>query len=265
MIALLTVPFLRLALTAALLLAVLLAYLGVHVVRRRIVFVDLAIAQLSAVGVALAMLFDVEPLAVSMAVTLIGAALLSLPAGERRVPQEAIMGIVYAVASAVAVLLIAKLPHGEEEVVNLFFGNLLAVTPGQIGLLVMLSGVVALFHWRAWPYLTAEPDAVSARGRRGWNLLFYVTLALVIAVAIRTAGVLLVFSDLVIPAVAAVLLADRWRTWLIVAVIISMAGNLTGLWASVRGDLPTGPAIVAALGGWLVLAALCRAVIQRKK
>jgi ABC-type Mn2+/Zn2+ transport system permease subunit len=254
----LTVPFLRQALIAGLLLAVLLAYLGVHVVRRRIVFVDLAVAQLSAVGVALAMLFDLSPLAVSLVVALVGAALLSLPAGEHRLPQEAVMGSVYAVASAVGVLLIAALPHGEEVVANLFFGNLLAVTPGQIGLLTFLFGVVALFHWRAWPHLTAEPAGAPEGGQRLWNLFFYLTLALVIAVAIRTAGVLLVFSDLVIPAVAALLLADAWRGWLVVAVVIGLAGNLTGLYVSVRGDLPTGPAIVAALGGWLVLAAVYR-------
>jgi ABC-type Mn2+/Zn2+ transport system permease subunit len=120
MLEMLSIPFLRLALLASLLMAVGLAYLGVHVVRRRIVFVDLAIAQLSAVGVALAMLLDHDPMIVSLAVTLVGAGLLSLPAQERRVPQEAIMGIVYAVASAVSVLIIAKMPHGDADLIHLY-------------------------------------------------------------------------------------------------------------------------------------------------
>lgn len=270
MLEMLSIPFMRQALLAGLLLSGMLAYLGLHVVRRRIVFVDLAIAQLSAVGVALAMLLGLEPIVFSLVFTLAGAGLLSLPAYERRIPQEAIMGIVYAVASAVAILLIAGLPHGEAEMLNLFFGNILAVTPGQIGWLAALFVTIGLSHAVFWkPLFQAPLETGGLSGRRlkglGWNLLFYLTLALVIAVAIRTAGVLLVFSNLVIPAVAALLFAERFPILLVLAVGIGLAANVTGLYASFRYDLPTGPAIVTALGGWLILAALCRAVIRRKE
>ena len=267
MLEMLSIPFLRQALLASLLMAVMLAYLGIHVVRRRIVFVDLAIAQLSAVGVALAMLLDQDPIIFSLAVTLIGAGLLSLPAYERRIPQEAIMGIVYAVASAVAVLIIAKMPHGEADLLKLFFGNILAVTASQIGLLILTFALVGLIHaifskqLLHIPHTTHEHPGYGFKGV-GWNLLFYLTLALVIAVAIRTAGVLLVFSNLVIPAVAALLFAERVWVLLPLAIGIGLIANWTGLYASFHFDLPTGPSIVAALGGWLLLASLFKGFLR---
>lgn len=267
MLEMLSIPFLRQALLASLLMAVMLAYLGIHVVRRRIVFVDLAIAQLSAVGVALAMLLDQDPIIFSLAVTLVGVGLLSLPAYERRIPQEAIMGIVYAVASAVAVLMIAKMPHGEADLLNLFFGNILAVTTGQIGLLAIVFGLVGLIHAIFSKQLIHIPQPThenpSHRFKEvGWNLLFYLTLALVIAVAIRTAGVLLVFSNLVIPAVAAFLFAERLLILLPLAMSICLIANWTGLYASFRFDLPSGPSIVAALGGWLILASIFKGLLR---
>ena len=267
MLEMLSIPFLRQALLASLLMAVMLAYLGIHVVRRRIVFVDLAIAQLSAVGVALAMLFEQDPIIFSLGVTLLGAGLLSLPAYERRIPQEALMGIVYAVASAVSVLIMAKMPHGEADLHKLFFGNILAVTTGQIGLLFLVFALVGLIHaifskqLLQIPQTTHEHPGYRFNGA-GWNLLFYLTLALVIAVAIRTAGVLLVFSNLVIPAVAAFLFAERFWALLPLAAGIGLVANYTGIYASFRLDLPTGPSIVASLGGWLLLAYLLRGPLR---
>jgi zinc/manganese transport system permease protein len=262
----LSIPFMRQALFASLILGAMLAYLGIHVVKRRIVFVDLAIAQLSAVGVALAMLLDRDPMTFSLGFTLTGAVLLSLPAYERRIPQEAIMGIVYAVASAAAILIIAKMPHGEADILNLFFGNILAVTTNQIGILTLIFVLVGMIHGIFPHRLIQSPlEASKYVGQRlkgfGWNLLFYLTLALVIAVAIRTAGVLLVFSNLVVPAVAALLFAERLWVLIILAVGIGLIANWTGLFVSYRFDLPTGPSIVASLGGWLLLASFCKGLL----
>jgi zinc/manganese transport system permease protein len=264
MLEMLSIPFLRQAIFASLLMAVGLSYLGIHVVRRRIVFVDLAIAQLSAVGVALAMLLGRDPTVVSLAVTLVGAGLLSLPAQEKRVPQEAIMGIVYAVASAVSVLIIAKMPHGEADLINLFFGNILAVTTSQIGILALIFGLVGTLHLVFSKQLALRYSSeLPCRSFRevGWNLFFYLTLALVIAFAIRTAGVLLVFSNLVIPAVAAFLFTERFRVTIPLAMGFSLLANWAGFYASFRFDLPTGPAIVAALGGGLILAGILKGLL----
>ena len=263
MLEMLSIPFMRQAVLAGLILAAMLAYLGVHVVRRRIVFVDLAIAQLSAVGVALAMLLDQDPIGFSLVFTMVGAAFLSLPAYEQRIPQEAIMGIVYAVASAVSILIIAKMPHGEADILNLFFGNILAVTDGQIGLMALTFGSVGLVHLifakRLIPIPT-EPGSSFLLRAMSWNLLFYLTLAVVIAVAIRTAGVLLVFSDLIIPAAVALLFAERLRSLVLLSAVTGVLSNLAGLYASYRFDLPSGPSIVASLGVFLALAMIGKSV-----
>ncbi|MBI3995689.1 MAG: metal ABC transporter permease [Nitrospirae bacterium] len=263
MLEMLSIPFMRQAVLASLILAAMLAYLGIHVVRRRIVFVDLAIAQLSAVGVALAMLLDQDPIGFSLVFTMVGAAFLSLPAYEQRIPQEAIMGIVYAVASAVSILIIAKMPHGEADILNLFFGNILAVTDGQIGLMALTFGSVGLVHLifakRLIPIPT-EPGSSFLLRAMSWNLLFYLTLAVVIAVAIRTAGVLLVFSDLVIPAAVSLLFAERLRSLVLLSAVTGVLSNLAGLYASYRFDLPSGPSIVASLGVFLALAMIGKSV-----
>ena len=263
MLEMLSIPFMRQAVLAGLILAAMLAYLGIHVVRRRIVFVDLAIAQLSAVGVALAMLLDQDPIGFSLVFTMVGAAFLSLPAYEQRIPQEAIMGIVYAVASAVSILIIAKMPHGEADILNLFFGNILAVTDGQIGLMALTFGSVGLVHLifakRLIPIPT-EPGSSFLFRAMSWNLLFYLMLAVVIAVAIRTAGVLLVFSDLIIPAAVALLFAERLRSLVLLSAVTGVLSNLAGLYASYRFDLPSGPSIVASLGVFLALAMIGKSV-----
>ncbi|MEK6683584.1 MAG: metal ABC transporter permease [Nitrospirota bacterium] len=266
MLEMLSIPFMRQAVIASLILAAMLAYLGIHVVRRRIVFVDLAIAQLSAVGVALGMLLDQDPIGFSLVFTLIGAGLLSLPAYERRIPQEAIMGIVYAVASAAAVLIVAKMPHGEADILNLFFGNILAVTDGQIGLMALTFGSVGLVHLIFAKRLTpipvlTEPGSNFLFKDMVWNLLFYLTLAIVIAVAIRTAGVLLVFSDLIIPAAVALLFAERLRSLVLMSMVVGVLANLAGLYASYRFDLPSGPSIVASLGIVLALAMIGKGLV----
>lgn len=258
MIELLAIPFMRHAILAGSLLAAMLAFLGVHVIRRRIVFVDLAIAQLSALGVALGFLVGLDPVLFSMVLTLAGAALLSLPARAPRIPQEALMGIVYAVASAGVILIVAKMPHGDEEIMNLFFGNILAVTAPQIGILfsVFLSVMAVQFVFRrrlAWP----EPSGEQSQQARGiWNVVFYLLLALVIAVAIRAGGVLLVFADLIIPAAAAALLTDRMARGVVIAVAMGLAANGLGFYLSFRGDLPSEPTIVVVLGVPFILASI---------
>ncbi|HEX9759230.1 MAG TPA: metal ABC transporter permease [Nitrospiria bacterium] len=267
MLEILSIPFMRQAIFASSILTFMLAYLGIHVVKRRIVFVDLAIAQLSAVGVAFAMLFDFNPLVFSLVFTLVGAGLLSIPEYEKRIPQEAIMGIIYAVASAIAVLLIANIPHGEADILNLFFGNILGVTTQQLFVLLVVFGFVTFIHILFSKKFiqiteTSTVDPSNKSHKRFWNLIFYLTLALVIAVAIRTAGVLLVFSTLVIPAVTALLFFQRFSHLVLTALGIGLIATWTGFISSFQFDLPTGPTIVTALGGWLFFASLVKTSIK---
>ncbi len=233
---------------ACVLLAFVLAPLGTEVIRRRIVFVDLALAQIAALGAAIGTAVDWDPVATSVAFTLIGAALLSVPASSTRLPQEAVMGMVYAVASAAAVLVVANTPHGDADFLHLMFGNILAVTDRQIAVLAGLA--IGVGCWRA---LTRREDPTTIS--RSATFIFYLLLGGSIAAAIRSAGVLLVFTYLVAPALAVRLLAIE-RGAAAVAVISAAGCGVLGLWASYRWDLPSGSAIVAMFGVWLAVTAL---------
>jgi len=260
-------PFLFQAFLGCLVLALVLPYFGLHVVRRRIVFVDLAIAQISAVGVAVALLLDKEPTFLSLVFTLAGAGLLSFPERKSKIPQEAIMGIVYAAASAVSILVISQSPHGEADVLKIFFGNILASEAGQLKSMAVVLLAVLAFHlifYRRFVALSFEEGKGEVR-KGVWNLLFYITLGLCIALAIRTAGVLLVFTYLIVPAVGAFLVAERFwpRFWLGLA--FAVLSSYFGLYFSYKLDLPTGSTLVATFGLILLLLSVGRWLVKALK
>jgi zinc/manganese transport system permease protein len=243
-------PFLFQAFLACLVLALVLPYFGLHVVRRRIVFVDLAIAQISAVGVAVAVLLDKEPTFFSLVFTLAGAGLLSFPERKSKIPQEAIMGIVYAVASAASILIVSQSPHGEADVLKIFFGNILASEPGQVQSMAIVLLAVLAFHlifYRRFVSLSFGDEKEMAK-KGLWNLFFYMSLGLSIALAIRTAGVLLVFTYLIVPAVGALLIAERFwpRFW--AGLGFAVLASYFGLFFSYKADLPTGSTLVVTFG-----------------
>lgn len=269
MIEFLQLDFMRLALFACLLLSVTLGYFGVHVIQRRIVFVDLALAQISTVGIALAFLLGLEPTVFSVLFTLAGAALLSIQQRNPRVPQEAIMGIVYAVASAVAILLISKTPHGEADLLKIFFGDVLGVTREQLVTVGIVFAALALLHFafrRRFLLVSLEPQRAAEQGisLRLWDFLFYLSIGTVIALAIRIAGVLLVFSYLIIPPVAAFFLSRSVGRVFAIAQAIGAAASFLGLFLSYRLDLPTGTTVVTTLGALLLLAVIGSALTARE-
>lgn len=247
-------PFMQQAALACVVLAFVLAPLGTEVIRRRIVFVDLALAQIAALGAAVGTAANVDPMAASVVFTLVGAALLSVPASSARLPQEAVMGMVYAAASAAAVLVVAKTPRGDADFLHLLFGNILAVTGPQLAVLASLA--IAVGGWRALTRRAAQ-TAMS----RGATFTFYLLLGGSIAAAVRSAGVVMVFTYLVAPALAVRLLAIE-RGAAAVAVIGAAACGIIGLWGSYLWDLPSGSSIVAAFGVWLAMTAI--AVTVRK-
>jgi zinc/manganese transport system permease protein len=247
MIEMLSLPFMRQAALACVLLAFVLAPLGAEVIRRRIVFVDLALAQIAALGAAIGTAVEWDPIATSVVFTVVGAGLLAVPASSARLPQEAVMGVIYAVAAAAAVLVVAKTPHGDADFLHLLFGNVLAVTDRQLGVLAGLA--IAVATWRV-----ATRRAASAAAGRGATVMFYLLLGVAIAAAIRSAGVLMVFTYLVAPALMLRLItAERGAG--AIAVGFGVGCGVVGLWASFRWDLPTGSAIVAAFG-------VCLAVVS---
>ena len=239
------------------------AYLGVHVLAREVVFVDIAMAQIAALGATAAFLvgYEVEhweSYAYSLVATLIGAVVLSITRSRRRhVSQEAVIGIVYAVSSAAAVLLADRAPHGAEQVRTMLVGNLLAVRPLEVAKVAVLYAAVGVLHWacrRPFLLISTDPDAAYAGGWnvRSWDFVFYASFGVVVASSVRVAGVLLVFSYLIVPALAGVLLGGTVAARLFIGWTFGTLVSVVGIVASAAFDLPTGATVVCAFGVILV-------------
>jgi zinc/manganese transport system permease protein len=250
---------------ACLVLPPLLVYLGLHVVEREVIFVDLALAQVATLGTSIALLLGYDfhdriVFWISLGVTFLGAALFSWTRGRRKgpVPQEAIIGITFVVAAAGVILLLSRVAGGREELEHLLTGDILNVTAVEVGqralLFVILAGFYAAFHQR-FALISSDPEAAFAQGMsvRLWDFLFYAAFALVVVSFVRVAGVLLTFAYLIVPAVCAVTLAQRWLPRLFVGWGVSAAASLVGLTASYGLDLPTGAAVVCACGLALIV------------
>ncbi len=255
------IDFMRRALLAGLIVCGVCAYLGVYVVLRRIVFVGVALAQMSSAGVALSLLAGIAPLLGSAGLMLFGVVLLSIPWAPRKVRQDAFTGAGYVVASAMAIILLAKSPQGEGHLLNLLFGNILLVTPGDVLATAFALGGVLLVHalvGKEMLFVTFDPDTAAATGYRTrlWEGLLYVTIGLTIAFAIHTAGVLLTFASLVIPAITALLLTRRMSTALAASVAVGLTPVPVGLYLSFVWDLPSAATIVVLGAALLVIGGL---------
>ncbi len=256
---------------ACLLLPGLLVYMGLHIVRREIIFVDLALAQVAALGICMAILLgydahDWQTMACSGGFTLAGAAILTLTRPGRKggqVPQEALIGIVYVVAAAGSFLLLSRSPEGNEELRRTLVGEILLVQPGEVLRTFALFTAIGILHFvfrRQFWLLAFDPEKGREEGRRlwMWDFLFYALFGIVVTSFVRMGGVLLVFSYLIIPAVCANIFATTLRTRLAVGWGVATVSSVAGLYASYRLDLPTGAAIVCALGLALLLTSTVR-------
>src|SRR5438105_5628764 len=251
---------------ACVLLPWLLVYLGLHVVQRGIIFVDIAMAQMASLGICVALLFrfdlhDWTTFSIALGFTLLGAAIFSLT-GKRasKIPQEAIIGIAYVVAAAAAVLLLSRAAEGDEEIKQMLVGNILLVTPAEVWKCFALFVAVGIFHFilrRNFLLVSFDRDAAYQRGLRvrWWDFFFYALFGLVVTSFVRIAGVLLVFSYLIVPAVCGINLAQRIGPRLLIGWIVALVGGVAGLFLSYWWDLPSGAAIVCAFGALLIAVA----------
>lgn len=245
------------------------AYFGIHVLARGIVFVDLSLAQVAALGITVAILAGhtvQSPAAYWYALVFaIGGAIIFALARryEKAVQQEAVIGIVYAVCAALAVIVLDRAPQGAEHIKQVLIGSILTVQPKDVGNLALLYCAIGAVHWLLRrPLLAASfqrdhstsPGAVFA-----WDVVFYGSFALVVTSSVRIAGVLLVFSYLIVPAAIAGLFATTLRMRLLTAWALGGALTAVGLGASWAWDLPTGPAIVTAFGAATALVAIIAA------
>jgi zinc/manganese transport system permease protein len=239
------------------------AYLGLHVIAREVVFVDIALAQIAALGATVAFLVG-APLesgasyASGLAATLAGALVLALTRSrERRVSQEAVIGVVYVVSAAATVLVVDRAPHGAEHLRSMLVGNVLTVGVADVARIGALYAAIGAFHWwcrRPFLLISLDPEAAFRAGWRVpiWDFLFYASFGVVVTSSVRVAGVLLVFSYLVVPALAGLALGGPVGRRLAVGWAFGAAVSVLGLLASAWLDLPTGATIACMFGGLLL-------------
>ncbi len=262
-------------LVACLVIVAIHSYLGLHVIAREVIFVDLSLAQMAALGSAVAILAGQEPdstqaFVYALSFTSLGAALFALTRTEERgrVPQEAIIGIVYVVASAAAILVADRTPRGGEAIKDILVGSLLWVTWPAIFKLAGVYAALGVFHWflrHRFLTISFQPETALARGWkiRWWDFWFYLSFGVVITFSVPIAGVLLVFSFLVVPAAIAFQFTERTGMLAIISWLAGALASAGGLLISFHYDLPTGPIVVCMFGLLLLVAYLLRRLMAR--
>jgi len=257
-------PFLIWPFVASLILTGIHAYLGVHVVERGVIFVDLALAQIAALGATIAILIGMDPHGqgaywLSLAFTFVGAAIFAFARTRRgHIPQEAFIGIAYAVASATAILAMSKAIGETEHLKDMLVGNILAVDRHEVLMTAVLYGAIGLFHYifrRRFLLISTDPAKAEASGMsiRFWDFLFYASFGFVVTSSVAIAGVLLVFCYLIVPSVGAMLFADRVGRRLAIGWTMGTLVSALGVYFSVLLDFPTGATIVCTFGAVLVV------------
>lgn len=253
-------PFLWWPFLACVVLVGIHVYFGLHVIQRGIIFVDLALAQVAGLGMTVAFLAGLEPSGYAaymfaLAFAFAGAVVFTLTrAIEGRVPQEAIIGIVYAVSSAATILAVSHSPEGSEHIRYLLVGSLLTVTPVMVLKTALVYAGVGLFHFLARDRFTALSfKRGPVAHARLWDLLFYGSFAVVVTSSVKICGVLLVFVFLVVPSVFAALATDRIGRRLVIGWLFGLVGSAVGLLLSIVLDAPAGATVVCTFGLLLLL------------
>jgi zinc/manganese transport system permease protein len=254
---------------ACLLLVAMFAYLGIHIIAREVIFVDLSLAQMASLGSTSALLFGVAPhsalgYAFALGATMLGALIFALTRTgreRRRVPQEAIIGIVFVVASAATILIAERTPTGADLIKETLVGSILWVGWPMIPRMAAVFALVGLFHWflrRRFFTISLDEDAAARLGwhARWWDFLFYASFGVAITVAVPLAGVLLVFTFLVVPSVIAFLFTRRPAALLAISWTAAAVACAAGLLLSFELDLPTGPLIILVFAVVLAAAAV---------
>lgn len=271
------IQFLAAPFAASLILTGIHAYLGVHVVERGVIFVDLSLAQIAALGATIAVLLpfsDGDPHGpavywVSLAFTFVGAAVFSLVRSRHaRIPQEAIIGIAYAVASGATILAMSHATSESEHLREILVGNILAVSWRDVVKTGLLYAVVGAFHYafrKPFLSISMDPGRAESDGHsvRLWDFLFYASFGFVVTSSVAIAGVLLVFCYLIVPAVAAMLYADRIGPRLAIGWTMGTVVSALGIFLSVYFDLPTGATMVCTFGFALILMAAVKPLFVR--
>jgi len=249
------------------------AYLGFHVIERQVIFVDLALAQIAVLGASLALIVghdldSIQSYWLSLCFTILGAGIFSLTRFKKqRIPQEAIIGITYAVSAALLVIVLSRSGEGDEHIKQALVGNILLVSLPEVIKIAIIYALIGLFHYifrKKFFAISKDPDAAFQKGLnvRLWDFLFYVSFGFVVTSSVKIAGVLLVFSFLVVPSVCAILFSENLKTRLLIGWAVGFIASVLGMAVSYYLDFPTGASVVATFGAVLILLSIFR-VIRR--
>ncbi len=249
------------------------AYLGLHVIERQVIFVDLALAQIAALGATFGFLFNFglhswANYFFALGFTFVGAMIFAFTRfREETVPHEAIIGVVYAVAAAASILVLSRAPEGAEEIKALLVGHILFIGWPEVVKMASIYSVIGFLHWlvrKPLLLISQNPKQAFDLGMpvRLWDFFFYVTFGFVVTSSVEVAGVLLVFSFLIVPSICGVLLAKGVGRRLAVGWGIGTLGSIVGIIASYFLDLPTGATVVCAFGLVLLAAGLFKTILR---
>jgi zinc/manganese transport system permease protein len=252
------------------------SYLGIHVIRRGVIFIDLALAQIAALGAAVGILFGLMPDSTSAFIysilfTFLGAGVFSVTRfRSSRIPQEAVIGLVYAIAAAAAILFIDRAPQGSEHLKEILVGRIVWVRWGEVASAAIAYALVGLIHvlvGKRFMIISKDPEAAYLQKMhvRLWDFIFYMTFGFVISFSVSVAGVLLVFVFLVVPAIAAILITDRLLWQLVIGWSMGATVTIAGMLISYFMNLPSGPAIVVLYGLALVAVATVVYVVRARE
>ncbi len=250
---------------ACLLLILIHAWFGIHILERGIIFVDLALAQFIGIGLALSFLFGEEKsLLLSLFFAFLGAAILALSRKTaRHVNIEAFIGVLYIFSVSSAILILDRTPHGLEEFKQILNGNILWVTPEEILSTFIVYGSVGVLHFS----LRRQFFALTFEGKGNFLLefLFFSSFAIVLVKSVKIAGILQVFSFLVIPALIGRLFFKNQFRILLTGWLVGVLVSILGIFLSFRLDLPTAPLIVAGLAITFFIMLMFKVVFQKQK
>lgn len=247
-------------------------YLGLHIIERQVIFVDLALAQIAALGAGLSLLVGLglespQSYWLSLTCTVLGAAIFSVTRFKKqRVPQEAIIGIVYAVSASLLILILSLSGEGDEHIRQTLVGNILLVRPSEILRMAIIYSLIGLFHFifrKTFLLISHDPEEAFKKGIsvRFWDFLFYISFGFVVTSSVKLAGVLLVFSFLVVPSVIAILFSESLRTRLLIGWASGLCASVIGMAVSYFFDFPTGASVVCVFGFLLILLALMKKLL----
>jgi zinc/manganese transport system permease protein len=262
-----TLTYIHLPLLECLVLVGIHSYLGIHVIRRKVIFVDLALAQLAALGATVGFLFGIMPdtraaFVFSLVFAAAGAGVFATTRmRSERIPHEAVIGLVYAIAAALSILVIDQAPSGAEHLKEVLVGRIEWVLPHEVLTAALAYSAIGVIHYlfRDRFFLISEdPEEAFRRGLnvRAWDFLFYLTFGFVISISVKVAGVLLVFVFLVVPAIAAVLITDNRLHQILIGWGLGLLVSVVGMVVSYQASLPSGPAVVAVYGIVLTVVAM---------